>query len=474
MEVTDAGRGPAARVLAAVLARSHLAVTSPGATLGLPRDTTFTTSVVIVGGDATVASRVEGDVVVVGGNLFLRPGARIAGRAIAIGGGVYDSFLARVDGGRTSFRDVTYDARLDGGRALLAQRRLDVRSVEPLVWPGVYGLRIPTYDRAAGLSLGAGPRLTFGSLPVAAEPAVTYRSHLGDFDPSILVEVGAGRPVWLEARAERGVYTNDAWSRPDVLNSAATLVFGDDERNHYRADRVEAAIAARRTWDLLEGTARIRVLAEDASSLGPRPGESSEPWSMLGRDDTTRMLRPNPAVRPGRITSVGPQLAATWSDGEMSARATLGVEIPLSSVQDLRFVQSTADVRVSFPAVSNHLFEGHVHVVHTAGDAAPPQRWAYLGGGSTLPTRDELSLGGDQLFFAEGLYEVPLRGPELPFVGAPTVGVRYAVGSAGVDRLPDLTQNVALLVRVSLLRVEVVVDPADGTTAVRFGGSAFR
>ena len=35
------------------------------------------------------SSHVEGDVVVVGGDLFLRPGSTIDGRAIAIGGGVY-------------------------------------------------------------------------------------------------------------------------------------------------------------------------------------------------------------------------------------------------------------------------------------------------------------------------------------------------------------------------------------------------
>ena len=48
------------------------------------RDSVFDTTVVVLNSDATVASTVHGDVVVVNGDLFLQPGARIDGRAVAI------------------------------------------------------------------------------------------------------------------------------------------------------------------------------------------------------------------------------------------------------------------------------------------------------------------------------------------------------------------------------------------------------
>ncbi|HEY0971936.1 MAG TPA: hypothetical protein VGE02_13280, partial [Gemmatimonadales bacterium] len=467
-------RGAAARLLADVVARPHLAVLAPAPMLALPRDTTFSTTLVVIGADVTVESRIEGDLVVIGGDLFLRPGARIGGRAIAIGGGVYDSFLATVGGGRIAFRDVTYVPTVVDGRVLLDQRSLLAADSTVLAWPGLYGLRVPTYDRSDGLSLAAGPRLAAPGTGLAAEPVLTYRSHLGEIDPSLRVAWAARRGIVIEALAERGTYSNDGWARNDVLNSAATLVFGDDERNHYRATRYMGGARLERDADVATWSAGIALRDEDARSVGPLSGTTSEPWSMFGRDDTVRMLRPNPQVLPGRIVSVIPRLGATWADGDLTATAALDVEVPLESVGDRRFVQSTLDARVEFTALANHRFEGQLHAVLTASDTAPPQRWAYLGGGSTLPTVEELTMGGDHLFFAEGVYEVPLPRLEIPYLGPPTVGVRYAVGSAGVGGLPRLVQNVGALVRLGIFRVELVVDPASGTTAFRLGSSAFR
>jgi hypothetical protein len=73
------------------------------------RDSVFDTTVVVLNSDATVASTVHGDVLVINGDLFLQPGARIDGRAVAIGGGVYDSQQAKVGGEKLSFRDVHFD-----------------------------------------------------------------------------------------------------------------------------------------------------------------------------------------------------------------------------------------------------------------------------------------------------------------------------------------------------------------------------
>ncbi|HEY5417476.1 MAG TPA: hypothetical protein VIK41_21725, partial [Gemmatimonadaceae bacterium] len=57
--------------------------------LTFPRGTTLPRTTIIVGGNASVAAAVRGDFIVVGGDLFLQPGAAVQGKAIAIGGGVY-------------------------------------------------------------------------------------------------------------------------------------------------------------------------------------------------------------------------------------------------------------------------------------------------------------------------------------------------------------------------------------------------
>ena len=73
---------------------------------------------------------------------------------------------------------------------------------------------------------------------------------------------------------------------------------------------------------------------------------------------------------------------------------------------------------------------------------ASRQRFAYLGGAGTLPTIEgPLSLGGDELFFAETLYDIPLAGLTLPMIGNPVLALHHLIGSAGVQRLPAFTQN---------------------------------
>lgn len=473
VQLRDVGPGAPGRILRDVLSRPHV-VFVPAARLDLPRDSSIATAIVVVGADVTLASRVSGDVVVVGGDLFIRPGADVRGRAIAIGGGVYESMLARIGGGVLAYRDETFEAERLGATLTLSYRALDGDPAARLGWPGLYGLRLPSYSRVDGLAITVGPRVTLADERVELEPRVSYRSHLGAVDPGLVARLSMGRRSTLEVVAERGTYTNDAWSRLDAVNAAATFLFGDDERNYYRATRVQVEI--RRRW---EGTSEslepwIGALAEDASSVGPGLGATSAPWSLRGRRDTAYMLRPNPPVADGRITSALAGVRAAWDDGEMAARGTARLEVPADAPADARFAQLTLDASTRFPTVRSHELELAAHAVLTTGDPAPGQRFAYLGGGSTLPTLAELSLGGDQLLFLEGTYLVPLPRPDLPLLGPPTVGLRYAVGSAGVDRLPDFVQNVGLRLILGPVRLDVLVDPASGDRAIGLGYALFR
>ena len=473
VELRDVGPGAPGRILRDVLSRPHV-VLAPAARLDLPRDSSIATSVVVVGADVTVASRVSGDVVVVGGDLFIRPGADVRGRAVAIGGGVYESMLARIGGGVLAFRDETFDAERAGTTLALRYRALDGDPAARLVWPGLYGLRLPSYSRVDGLALTVGPRVALAGERVELEPRVTYRSHLGAVDPGLVARLAMGRRSTLEAVAERGTCSNDAWSRLDAVNAAATLIFGDDERNYYRATRVH--VEARRRWEGATASLEpwVGALTEDASSVGPTVGATSAPWSVRGRRDTAYMLRPNPPVADGRITSALAGVRASWDDGEMAARGTARLEMPADAPADRRFAQLTLDASTRFPTFRSHELELAAHAVLTAGDPAPGQRFAYLGGGATLPTLPELSLGGDQLLFLEGTYLVPLPRPDLPLVGAPTIGLRYAAGSAGSERLPEFVQNVGLRVILGPVRLDVLVDPASGERAIGFGYALFR
>ncbi|MGH7633808.1 MAG: hypothetical protein ACRENC_08755, partial [Gemmatimonadaceae bacterium] len=150
--------GPPGAVLDSVLAAPYV-VRHEAWNTRLFRDSVFDRTVVVIGTDATVASTVHGDVVVVNGNLFLQSGAMIDGRAIAIGGGVYDVGTPVVRGGRRSFRNTRYHIAQDGDSIVLDFRAPSRKGPSLASLPGIYGVRMPGYTRVDGLALPWGPHV---------------------------------------------------------------------------------------------------------------------------------------------------------------------------------------------------------------------------------------------------------------------------------------------------------------------------
>jgi hypothetical protein len=458
--VRDPGPGEPGRLLRAALSAPHLLVTPGHDTAALRRDSTYSRSVIVLGRHTTVDGIVNGDVIVVAGDLVIHPGAHVGGRAVAIGGGVYNSTLATVAGGRTAYRNETFDITpVDGGYAL-DYRVLVERTERRFSLPFLYGLRLPTYDRVNGLSLSFGPLASFDTGDIEIEPIATYRTHLGKIDAALRVTAQRGRLNRFDGYAGRGTFSNDRWINGDIMNSLSALFIGNDTRNYYRADRFEAT--GHRLWERATGQLEPFIGArwERSWSAGsPRP-PSSVPWSLFGRRDASRMSRSNPGVTGGRITSVLGGLRADWQLGGVAAEANLGLEGAVDAPANGRFVQGTADGRVTFPTFGTQSFQIETHVVLTSGDETPSQRFAYLGGPGTISTMEPLEQGGDHLLFVDSRYHIPLARPRLPLVGGPVVTLRHVLGSAGVGSLPDLEQNIALRITLAILRFEVVLDPA--------------
>jgi hypothetical protein len=452
-----------ASIVRSVAAQRHALRAGSGA-LVLPRDSVVRTSLLVLGRSTYLSSRVQGDVVVVGGDLFLRTGSEITGRAVAIGGGVYRSLLGTVGGPVESYRDDDYAIAASSDRyELVYQGRRDRPPIVQLA--GVQGLLMPSYERVSGLSLPVGALLTVGDRAVEVEPFATYRSRLGVVDPGVRIRIGPERTLRVEAEAGRSTRTNDAWMRKDLINSFLALAFGNDGRNYFRADG---------------GTARAIAHVE-------RPGITFEPfvgaryekvrpitavgnvYSVAGRKSLELMARPNPQVEPGEIGSglvgaaltyaVGPVRAKLGAEGERSFRT------PDSTSS---FTQLTLDGTIEFPTFGTQRLRVDLHGVATMADSAPRSRYAYLGRAGTLPLLDLLEQGGDQLLFVESRYEIPIAALVLPKVGSPTLHLRHLMGAAGVDSLPALEQELGVGVGISVLRFEATFDAA-GDRDPRYG-----
>jgi hypothetical protein len=349
----------------------------------------------------------------------------------------------------------------------------------PLSLPLGVGLRIPSYDRVNGLALPWGPKLELGDGRLDVDALVTYRSNLGKWDPSLEGTIRPGDENELRFFAGRGTFTNDAWIRGDLENMVAAFFAGSDSRNYYRADRGTARFA--RTFTSASVTFAPFIggnMERDWSTGSLAPTKS--PWSFYGRKGDLKMRRPNPRVARGSITSAlggaAVQIVRGDVEGKLDAQLEQSVRtalkpdcagVPVLGLcsQPLpgdSFTQATLDGRVSFPTFGTQTFAFKGHAVLTGGSGITPvQRFAYLGGSSTLATVNLLALGGDRLLFVQGDYIIPIDRIQLPFVGSPFIGLRYAAGNAGVGGLPALIQNLGVGLGVSFVRADYTIDPAQ-------------
>lgn len=472
--VRDAGPGRMGRLVSAALARPYTLVTGDSADLVLGRDTTLGETLVVLGRDVRIAAAVKGSVVVIGGDVYLRPGVHIHDDVIATGGGIYNTMLGVVDGARHAFRDETLvPVLLPDGSYALDYRVLRQRNYAGFALPALFGVRVPAYDRVNGLSLPWAPFIQLDSGRISLEPTVTYRSHLGKIDPSVTGSLALGRRARVEAFAGRTSRSNDTWISGNLGNSISSFASGRDTRNWYRADVVEAAYHRLHEGRTSSITPYVGAQWERAWTTGIQAVPRHLAYSVFSRRDSVEgMARPNPVVDEGHLVSALAGFEGQWEvpAQELEVRGTGRVEFaPKGPGAAGSFTQFTLDGRVTFPLTAAIDFRQDWHGVASVGGATPRQRYAYLGGSGTIKTLDLLSQGGDQLLFVESRASMKVERIALPVVGSPTVMVRHMMGAAGVGGLPGLTHNLGVRISVMLLRADFVIDPVAGDAEFGFG-----
>jgi len=472
--VADPGPGEAGKILEQTLGRPYIRRYEQWNTR-FHRDSVYDTTVVVLLSDATVASVVHGDVVVIDGNLYLQPGARIDGKAVAIGGSVYGSAQAQ-NRQSLSFPDVIYDTTSTPTGIALRYRYPTPKaplldSVEFLTLP--YWLWWPLYDRVNGVSFTVGPQLTFAHEQYRVTPTLTYRSNLGQVDMGLRASAGFQGGWSAVVSAARLTATNDDWIQTNIANSVTTFFNGADYRNWWRAIRFDGRAIRTFTTSGRQESLWAGMRTESDNSVN-----GGGPWSIWGENDSTRMLRFNPAIDNGQLTTALVGGNAIWNDTSLTASVSLELEPVLSAPDDRHFVQGTFTGHLSFPTFSSSLGQQRLrllaHGVFTIGDSALRQRYAYIGGAGSMPTQPILAQGGGQLVYLGGDYDFPIDVLRIPFLGSPTLTLREMIGSAGVTGLPRLETNTGVRLTIFPVSLDFFVNPANGNYALFFNFSIVR
>ncbi|MEN8144004.1 MAG: polymer-forming cytoskeletal protein [Gemmatimonadota bacterium] len=417
----------------------------------LGSDQTVPGHLLILQASVRIAGRVEGDIFVVDGDLFLRPGASVGGDIVVLGGGFFGSRLAAVEGEVDDRPLARYEVLPEAGGYHIypaAPRLPD--SFRP---HGLSGIKLPAYQRVNGWILEAGATAQAVRTPwqPSLEGVVRYRTTQADFGAS-------ARQMWhptpyfrfgLEAGVRETAH-QQRWLRSDFTNTVSYLAVGDDFRNYYEADRVALVLE----WPQAERWGgKIVVQREDAMSLA-----ATEHTVVFGSDSP----RSNPAIDDGVIWSV----KATGRSKHSGRAGTL------ATVAELEVADSTAGGMASYalasfrarweaPGPGEHRIELLGMARGDISGVLPRQRWTGFGGRGTMPTFSPLAFLGPRMVYGQATYMVPLTGEDVGPLGMPYAFVREVFGAAWEPGdSADFEHNLLVGLRVAGLELALALDPS--------------
>lgn len=420
VRLAGAPRNDAERAVSAFLERGDYVVW-PRDTV-LARDEIVSSHVLVLESTARVSGRIEGDVLVIDGDLFMRTRGRVTGDVVVLGGGFYDSDLAEV-GGSITYRP---NERI---RVRPTEGDFEVFSVAaervPFELDGTWGFHIPTYQRVDAVTIGWGAIARFDDVPGRPdlEGSVRYLTGPSDFQGSLRNSWYTSTRLRLGLAASRATRTMDGWIRPQWYNSLATLVADDDAANYYRGDRFGLEAEWRGTrppiWeDGAEWNLTVSAFLEDAKSLAAR-----DTWAVFKGEYPEGMpaaRHPNPAVDEGKHYSLVANY--DWMKRGAAGRSAFGLGLEYSwDGEDFAvpedgdqgdFTFLAAEGRASTRHVTSwgHAWDVFAISRVTLGGDVPGQRYSTIGGPGTVPTMPLRSIRGPQLVYADATYAIPVLG----------------------------------------------------------------
>jgi hypothetical protein len=368
--------------------------------------------VAVLGGPFTVAGRVEGDLVVINGDLLLEAGAEITGAVTVVGGSISGTNLATIGGAVLHYRE-PLRFRHDAGELVYVPA-----SIEPELSAGrefAFGrtdfliAARRDYNRVEGLPISIGPRVRIGkSNPTLLEAFAIYRSSAGlRIDPDQLGYafraeqfLGGGQTARLGLRIYSDITPIEAQGISDRENALSTFVLHRDFRDAYEREGWSAYLRfARSGWP--------HDLTFEYRDERHRSVASGSPWSLFDNADPWRA---QPVVAEGKMRSISARLsydtrnevidpATGWqvlAEVEQGTGGRLEQPALTSPGSDSvivdpvrardRFTSASIDIRRYVRTGPGSRLGVRVFGAGSAdGNALPPQRQRALGGEGELP-----------------------------------------------------------------------------------------
>lgn len=360
-------------------------------------------AVAALNGPLRIAGSVEGDVVVINGDVELAGGARVTGDVIAVGGSVLREAGAQVNGRVLAYRE-PLRFRYQDGRLRYVPPHLERGLSAGREWrfgrADLYIAAHGSYNRVEGLPVAFGPRLRLGGgNPTRLQALAIYRTGVGlhfdiddmGYDLAADQQIGV-RGLNLGVRLFSEVEPVESWSVSDRESSLAAFLLHRDYRDHY--DRTGWAVGVHLDRPDLPVTAELWYRDETHDAVAPR-----EPWTIL---DNEEPWRPEPLVAEGRLRSAllslrydtrndpddasfGWLIQATAEQG-IGGSLSLPGDVPGAATARTGFNAMSVDVRryLRLSPYAQFAIRGML-AGSIDGKALPPQRQHALGGEGSLP-----------------------------------------------------------------------------------------
>lgn len=372
----------------------------------IEKDDVVEGNVVVKGGDLTVYGEIDGDVLVVGGTLYVKEGGRITGDARVINGDIVKEEGGVIEGymDRTTSRTAGY--REPRERFRTRSTALNANWVNELTTLDDFIFR---YNRVEGFFMGLGSEKRYywedhrdysgyGSVGYGFK-SHRWRFHLGVARQFVL---GDGQLLEFGVEGHNLTDTKDQWLIRQGENTAAAFFIHEDYRDYFGRAGWGVNAAYTLQQDYLTSQFKVEYLLDKYRSMDNRTE-----WSLFGGD---KLFRLNPPITEGNmrsiVASLGVSTVTKTMYGQEGWSAFGTAEFAEKSFGgDFGFRQYVADIRRYQPLGRYDNFNIRVRAGSSEG-ILPPQKVYELGGLSTVQVLPFKAMAGNRMLLANAEYIV--------------------------------------------------------------------